>query len=170
MNILTITENFTLGGLETYIYDQFNQLRKYKDRLYIAHGEQFNPESIKRLKADKSFGPLKLGPGITARELYETVGVLREIISTNQIDVVHAHPYTSLIPAAFAAYQMRVPLVITLHGPSALTTVYGPNYLALLKEVVLPYIKLCVLCFNGNFSVGQIFRARTELCSLNQLD
>ncbi|MDT8897883.1 glycosyltransferase [Thermanaerothrix sp. 4228-RoL] len=161
MNILTITENFTLGGLETHIIDQYNQLRKYGDSLYIVHGEQFYPETINRLQPHKSFGPLKLGPSVTAQELYKSVEVLKDIISTYHIDVVHAHPYTSLIPAVFAASQMNTPLVITLHGPSAFTNVYGPIYLALLKEVVIPSSRyvLCVsmetLTFVKTFSKKQ---------------
>lgn len=141
--ILIVTEIFDIGGLETYICGEINQLSKIGWQVHLACGKRFRPDLVSQLTASITSG-LALGPEATQSDLMETVRMLKEIIEMHDVRVVHAHPFTALFPSLIAAELTRIPLVISLHGPASLSTSYGPYYDFLLNSIILPSAELVV--------------------------
>lgn len=142
-SILIITEIFDIGGAETQIRGEINQLSKLGWQVHLACGNHFRPDLIPPLTSSITSG-LALGPEATLSDLTVTVKILKKLIESHDIGVVHAHPFTSLFPSLIAAELTRTSLVITLHGPASLGTFYGPYYDFLLNSVILPSAELVV--------------------------
>jgi glycosyltransferase involved in cell wall biosynthesis len=68
--------------------------------------------------------------------MIDDVESIREIIRRDQIDVVHAHPFYSVIPAFFAAALENKPFLITVHGISSLFPADSLLYSNFLKGIV----------------------------------
>lgn len=135
-NILIVTENFTVGGLETYLSGEIRQLTEDGWKVHLAVGKQFEdaliPDGIASITRDLDFEPSQ-----SIESLWETVHSLRELIRTNKIDLVHAHPFISIFAAFIAAEFERTGFVLTLHGPTSIAS-YSPLHDLLLKQVILP--------------------------------
>ncbi len=139
-NILIVTENFTVGGLETYLSGEIRQLTEDGWKVHLAVGKQFDdallPDGIASITRDLNFEPSQ-----SIENLWETVHCLRKLIRTNKIDLVHAHPFISIFAAFIAAEFERTGFVITLHGPTSIAS-YSPLHEFLLKQVILPHTPL----------------------------
>lgn len=133
-SILIVTEQFTLGGLETHIQGEIRQLSEQGVAAHLAVGNAFDSAFVPPCVVSVTSG-LPLDPLANAGSLLEAIDQLRDIIRKHQIQAVHAHPFASFIPAAAAAELEAVPLVITLHGPASLTS-YGPIYDVLVRDVI----------------------------------
>ncbi len=76
------------------------------------------------------------------RRRLHSVGVLRRVLQTERIDVVHAHSRAASWLAYFATRGQRVPLVSTIHGRQhlhsgrGLFNVYGQRLLAICPNLV----------------------------------
>lgn len=135
-SVLIITELFEIGGLETHIAGEIACLENAGIRTHLATGSS-NNEALSSLKATSVTTDLKFGPTITTQELEETVERLRDIIHQKKIDCIHAHPFTSLIPALISAELEKIPFIVTLHGPASLAPCYGPIYEFILSTQIL---------------------------------
>ena len=139
-SILIVTEQLTLGGLETHIQGEIRQLAEHGITVHLACGSLFDdaflPSSISAV-----YSGIPLAASASAGDLLTAINKLRAIIREQEIEAVHAHPFTSIIPAVAAAELEGVPCAITLHGPASLTS-YGPAYDLLFKEIISIYMIL----------------------------
>lgn len=142
--LLVVTEHFAVGGLETYINTQADALAKQGWQLHLACGARFSSDT-----AGGRFTSVTQGLHVTAEAnlavLLTTVAQLRDIIRREKITAVHAHPFTTLLPALFAAKLEGVPLLVTLHGPTSVTGFYGPAYDYILTGLVAPFAERCLM-------------------------
>jgi glycosyltransferase involved in cell wall biosynthesis len=141
-SLLIVTELFTLGGLETHIRGEIENLTEAGVEVHLAVGKAFQDSLLPSGLTSTTHG-LPLGPDCSPEELLAAIDQLRKIIRQHGIECVHVHPFTSIIPAVVAAELERVPYVITLHGPASLAS-YGPIYDLLVRDVILPSAPLIV--------------------------
>ena len=142
-SILIITEQFTLGGLETHICGEITTLSKLGVGVYLATGKKFNGALLPINFHNITHG-IPLGSDSSSEDLLYSISELRQIIRTNSIDFVHIHPFTSIIPGAIAAELENIPFSITFHGPASLAEYYGPVHDFLVKSLILPIADLVV--------------------------
>lgn len=141
-SLLIVTEQFTLGGLETHIRGEVEHLIKAGVRVHLATGKAFEETLLPPGLASITHG-LPLGPECSLKELLSVIDHLRQIIRQHAIECVHVHPFTSIIPAVVAAELESVPYAITLHGPASMFS-YGPIYDLLVKDIILPSAPLII--------------------------
>lgn len=136
-SVLIITEQFTIGGLETHIQSEILYFVKNGYKVHLAVGTQFSdvllPQGVASVCRD-----LNISAAINSNQLIELVDDIRKIIQEKSIDLIHAHPFNSLIPSFLAAEEEGISLIITLHGPASLSGYSGPFYDFLLKSIILP--------------------------------
>lgn len=142
-SILIITEQFTLGGLETHIQSEVYFLRRKGFDVHLATGEQFSemllPQGVSSLTTGLNFGS-----SINIRQMIYLVNQIRKIVKDKSIDIIHAHPFNSLIPGLLAAEAERLPFILTLHGPLSVSGYGGAIYDLILKSIVLPHASITV--------------------------
>lgn len=116
-NILIITENFIYGGLETQIAGQVKYLNKNGVKCYLL---------CRRFESNLEVPFADIVPGfnfshdLTCLNLVDLVNQLTNYIKKNEIELIHAHPFFSFMPAALAAYECNIPMVYTIHGPASI--------------------------------------------------
>jgi len=136
-SILIVTQQFTIGGLETHIRGEIEQLSAMGIEVHLATGSTLDktllPSGLKSITAG-----LVLEPSATAQQTLKAIEKLRQLIREHRIDRLHIHPFTSIVPAAIAAELEAAPYALTLHGPDSLGSFYGPTFDAVLKDAVLP--------------------------------
>lgn len=133
--ILMVSESYRHGGVETYIETMSSWLHGKDCKLYLATGES-NENKVVHASIDKYYCGLKLSHNNSLDELLKTIDELRNIIREQNIDVVHAHPFGSIIPSVFAAKLENKKLVLTVHGPSTITSFSGTLYNDLLRYII----------------------------------
>lgn len=141
-SLLIVTEQFTLGGLETHIRGEIEHLSKAGVNVHLAIGKAFEEALLPSGLASIKHG-FPLGPECSPEELLSVIHHLRQIIRQHAIGCVHVHPFTSIIPAVVAAELESIPYAITLHGPASMAS-YGPIYDLLVKGIILPSAPLIV--------------------------
>lgn len=141
-SILIVTEQFTIGGLETHICGEISQLIKKGVQVHLVTGKNFNI-ALLPIGLSSLINDIPLDPTATPDELLIAINRLRQIIYEQSIDYMHVHPFTSIIPAIAAAELESIPVAITLHGPASLTS-YGPLYDFLFKHIILPNSELVI--------------------------
>lgn len=142
-SLLIVTEMFDVGGLETSIRGEIVALTRAGCHVHLATGPRFNPMLLPKEVASVTHH-LSLGPDASIADFTQAVDKLRRLIRDHAIDCVHAHPFTSLLPALIAAQQERVQSSLTLHGPASLAVYYGPIYDFILTSAILPSAGLVV--------------------------
>ena len=141
-SVLIVTEQFTLGGLETHISGEIKQLSEQGLSVHLAVGTAFEETFLPPCVSSVASG-IPFEPSASAGDLLTAIDRLRNVIRQYSIDAVHVHPFTSIIPAVAAAELEGIPFAITFHGPGSLSS-FGPTYDFLLKEVILPSAPLIV--------------------------
>lgn len=125
-HILIVSENYTMGGLETNIAGQIRVLASEGVRFTIATGRNAARSALPS-EIDNAYLDLPLA--IRDAELErEAADRIARIIEEDGVDLVHAHPFASIIPSFLAAEETGVPLVCTLHGPDSVSGVFGREY------------------------------------------
>ncbi|MGE0807710.1 MAG: glycosyltransferase [Burkholderiaceae bacterium] len=137
MNFLLVTELFARGGLETQLAGQVRQLARIGHRVHVSCGNTLHGDPFDGAAASLTDG-VPLGAAEHLGGFLAAVDALADLIARHEIDVVHAHPFASLLPAWFAAQRCGKPFVLTLHGPLSAQASYGPLHEALLYGVLLP--------------------------------
>ncbi|MDD2409547.1 MAG: glycosyltransferase [Bacilli bacterium] len=116
MNILIISENFLKGGLETYLYTMYNEL-KNKNNIYFCFGKFDTGLNIDKKSIITDF---KFSPNSSISEFINDVNKLIEIIHDKKIDLIIANPFYSLFPTVFAANITNTKIVYLYHGMGSL--------------------------------------------------
>jgi len=116
MNILTITDGFTKGGLETHINTYYNAL-KDDNNLIFCFGYYAEYGYLQNAKIITGF---HFSSSATIKEFCSDVNKLIKIINDNDIDVIHVHPFYCIFPAIFAANITNTKLIYTYHGRASI--------------------------------------------------
>lgn len=136
-SLLIITEAFEVGGVETHIAVEAEQLAREGWDVHMICGSRFSPTlvpaSIKSLLVDAA-----VGPEASISEFLESIDRIVALAREKEVVAIHAHPFTSMISGLVCASLLRVPLMVTLHGPSSIAGTYGAAYDFLLSSLVFP--------------------------------
>lgn len=142
-SLLIVTEAFDLGGVETYIQGEIVALVQQGWEVHLACGRQFSPQLVPPELTSLTSG-LELGPDISIATFLQTIDRLRALVRELGIAVIHAHPFSSLVPSLACAEKEGLPMVVTLHGPSSVVGSYGAGYDFLNTQLVLPGASMVV--------------------------
>ncbi|UXI00542.1 glycosyltransferase [Photobacterium sp. TY1-4] len=153
--ILVVTESFNIGGVETYISTQARVLKENGCRIHLAAGENFN-QSLDFSDFDTIDYNLKLNYDTTLSELNRTISELRKIIKKYEIDIVHTHPFHSILPAVIAAKIENIPVMLTLHGPVSIEGFFGPEYDFVLNDLISKYVDLTLAVSEEVYALAQL--------------
>ena len=123
MNILHIAENYTSGGFETHLRTLSQSLNKEHESFFAF--SNFEPV-MKNPFSDKVATGFHFNLDVSIKDFISDVEELLSLINKNRIDIIHAHPFHSLIPSFFAASISQKPLVITFHGDSSFNFIWTP--------------------------------------------
>lgn len=121
--VLIVTENFSTGGLETYIEGQIRQLKNLNYRVVVATGS--TGDLVDALGVDKSYTGINFNFVSDRNNLLTATTRLKKIILDESVDIVHAHPFLSIPAAYLACNETGVKFLYTLHGPSSVENGYG---------------------------------------------
>ncbi|MFL9583174.1 glycosyltransferase [Stenotrophomonas sp. AB1(2024)] len=136
-SLMIITEAFELGGVETYIQNEAIELTRQGWDVHLVCGRRFArtllPDGLASLTTD-----MAIGPEASIHEFLDAVDGIVALARRHQVSAIHAHPFTSTIPAMMCAALLRVPFFVTLHGPSSIAGSYGAAYDFMLASLVLP--------------------------------
>lgn len=116
MNILIISEQYKIGGLETNIATITGKLDK--NNFFFAFGEFTGKLSALR---QNIFTGFHFNNSSTINDFREDVEKLVDIIKTKKIDAINVHPFYSIFPAIFAAHLTNTKLFLTNHGLASFT-------------------------------------------------
>ena len=103
---------------------------KERHNFYFAFGEY---NSNLDLKQSKIYDGFKFNESASVQDFCMDVQKLVEIITDNNIDVIHVHPFYSVFPAVFAAKITNTPIVYSFHGYGSLNFPYQINDVILLQ-------------------------------------
>lgn len=136
-SLMIVTEAFELGGVETHIADEIRVLSSLGWEVHLVCGHRFSsllvPDEVATVT--NSVG---LGAEADIAEFLSAVDTLKAIAVSNDVSIIHAHPFTSKLVAAACAQALQIPLCVTLHGPSSIVGSYGPAYDFMMGAMVLP--------------------------------
>ncbi|MDQ0244811.1 GT2 family glycosyltransferase/glycosyltransferase involved in cell wall biosynthesis [Bacillus fengqiuensis] len=166
MRILIITERFMYGGLETQLISQVKYLKSNGHQVFLATKE-VHKNFAKDLLVDKLITGLPIDPDATADDLYFLVEHLSAFIFENEIDLIHAHPFVSLVPATFLAAKCQVPFVLTIHGPMSYKSMYGEFYDQLLRTLTFPMASLTFCVSDEVKTIAEAYVDKSKLKILN---
>ncbi|MDI6889847.1 MAG: glycosyltransferase [Thermodesulfovibrionales bacterium] len=127
MKILIITENFRTGGLETQIMGFCRYLKNSGHEVYLISGIGSRTFPLKEI-IDKNILEVDMRPDLPTKEAIDSINRTVSFIKDIDPDVLHLHPFTSIIYGGIGAAVLQKPYVITLHGPLSLTYGYNPSY------------------------------------------
>ena len=127
MNILVVSENLLYGGLETRMQDFSNYCALHGNSVWFAVNG-FDEEFNRSLDIHKIYRNLDMAFSDNAKNICRVVDKLCDIIRENDIDVIEAHPFSSILPAMMAANAMQKPVVITIHGAANVLEAYNDPY------------------------------------------
>jgi hypothetical protein len=136
-NILVVSEFFSVGGLETQILGQIETLGAMGCRMHLATSSPPSEAAIRAFASCAFDVPMSYGR--SARDLLSAIEQLNDICGAERVDLIHAHPFLSMIIAGCVAQQQHLPLAVTLHGPLS-TGVGGQESIANLmwEKSILP--------------------------------
>lgn len=137
MNILVITDQFIVGGLETHINTYYESLKKNNNFVFIFDKYVDNGY----LKDAKIYcDNFHFNFNVTISEFCEDVQRILNIIIDEKIDIIHVHPFYCLFPTIFAANIAKKKIVFTCHGRGSVTYYNGINDTLLYSFAIKEYI------------------------------
>jgi glycosyltransferase involved in cell wall biosynthesis len=135
MKILIVTENFTMGGLETHLLSQIKTLGDAGHEFFVACS---NYKDYGIIDSRMISATLSQGKRSTNGDIITESKKIADLARWFDADIIHAHPFNTIIPSVFAGYLTRKPVFVTLHGtPSIHMFGYGvrnPLYEKLLNS------------------------------------
>lgn len=124
-NILIISEIYKFGGVETQIAGQVRHLTSKGLEFHLMCQTFDGDLSIPFSKITKGviFSErstcLDVSENVSCSELSRLVDYIANYIKTNNIDMIHVHPFATVLPAVLAAELCKIPIVFTIHGPAS---------------------------------------------------
>jgi len=155
-SVLIVVERFVYGGVETSIANEVTQLSQQGVDVHLAVGSEWKsaiiPGNLVSITTDLDFSS-----SCTASSFLKSVDILRNIIQKNKIDIVHVHPFSSILAGFTAAELEEIPCVHTVHGPATLATYFGPFYNFLYMIIILPSLPLIYCVSEETFDIVENF-------------
>ena len=138
LKILFVYEQYLAGGFETHLDAMIEALVETGATIYCLGGSDLSKSPAYHLVKQSITTDFRTfsGSTIEAASLQIAGLVVRE-----QIDLVHAHPFLSFLPAALGAIRAGVPFGATFHGPADLpfwSSYFGGFFVESLTKFVLP--------------------------------
>ncbi len=133
MNILHVLSQFEVTGAETYAAALIQQQVRQRHSAFIVS------DTLSK-KVPAEYIPLTIGQRDLSNRL-RNMRMLREIIRSRNIHVVHAHSRAASWVAYFATRKSEVPLISTVHGrqhvhlSSKLFNIYGEKIIAICEGI-----------------------------------
>ncbi|MGL4766701.1 MAG: glycosyltransferase [Formosimonas sp.] len=154
-SFLFVTEQFTIGGVETRLQGEMAYLSSLGHEVHLATGgsliHSLLPEKLSSVTTSLNFSP---NPSV--QSFCETVERLRFLIRSMNVSCVLVHPFTPSIPSFIAAALEGVSLKYTVHGPSSLNMQpYGYLVDFLFKHIFLPHVSEVVCVSEESFELAQ---------------
>jgi len=146
-NVLVISEQFTKGGLEIHILNQVVGLKDDVNFIF-AFGKY---EENEKLKNNKIYNIGSFSSEYTVSKFYEQVKTLLDIVEKEKIDVIHAHPFMSLLPAMFTSVISGKPMIYTLHGGPSLSMYSDVFTYSFLQRFFFNYLDQEVIAVRKGF-------------------
>lgn len=137
-NILVVSETFLGGGLETQLVGQARYLAGRGIRMHLATASSRNPLADEVFASSLYDLSMNRGP----EDVRDMVARLGAFVDEHEVDVVHAHPFLSLLIGMIVAHQKRLPLVATLHGPASVSVGDDTIFDLLFQKALLPEASL----------------------------
>lgn len=116
MNILVVSESFSMGGLETHINTLYEG-SKEKNKFVFAFGKYKKGEYLKDAIIEEDF---HFSFDSTVKDFLEDVDRLIEIIDKHNVDTIICHPFYSVFPAVFAAHLTDTTISYVCHGSGSI--------------------------------------------------
>lgn len=135
-NILIVSENFLLGGLETHILSHCEMLDDIGHNIYFATSDQSDITLIEKYL--KNVLLINNFSSTSGTDIIYHFNKLKKFIIDNNIDYIQIHPYVTSIVTAAVAENLGVPYSFTAHGPLNFSPIFGEVYNSLIFEKVLP--------------------------------
>jgi len=136
MNILVITEAFKSGGLETQTVGFCKQMKKLGHKVFFVTGKGSRTELLAELTGDNVL-EVDINPTITGYDTINTINQIVKFALSRGCDLVHCHPFISIIIGGLVAAEIKKPFTISLHGPASMGIVYGSVYRLFLETLFL---------------------------------
>lgn len=116
MKILIVSESFLKGGLETYLYTMYEELKSNNEMFFsVANfGSELN------INKESIFINFKFSSTTNISDFVNDVENLVEIIKIKNIDLIVVNPFYSFYSAIFAAHITNTKLVYIYHGMASL--------------------------------------------------
>lgn len=135
MKFLIVTEKFKAGGAETHIAGFCKSLKALGHEVYLICGKGGRTQTLREIIGNNIF-EVDFSPFLSGREVLKSIYELLSLIERIDPDLLHLHPFTSIIYGGISASLTGKPYVVTLHGPQSLVYWYNLNY-RLFLEVIL---------------------------------
>ncbi len=119
MNIALVTQHFRRGGLETHLGGFARAVQGHGHRLSMITGAGADVQALRECLGDRVLHVAWPDPLSTAAAL-DVVDRIAAFCRAQDVEVLHVHPFLSLSLGALAAARLRIPYVLTVHGPSNL--------------------------------------------------
>ena len=114
INILVATDRLAAGGLETHLETIFKYLKQNFPINIFFYSKVENSETFRRIsKFIDDFIEKK------STNILESTEEIKDILSHNFIDVLHLHPFSTIISGFIAGVEKNTPVSITLHGKAS---------------------------------------------------
>jgi GT2 family glycosyltransferase/glycosyltransferase involved in cell wall biosynthesis len=127
MKVLIITENFRTGGLETQILGFCRYLTNSGHEVHLISGVGSRTLPLREIIGDHIL-EVDMRPNISSKEAIASINRIASYAKEIQPDILHLHPFTSIIYGGIAASLVNKPYVVTIHGPLSLTYGYNITY------------------------------------------
>jgi glycosyltransferase involved in cell wall biosynthesis len=145
VNIVVVSERFHQGGLETHLGGFMREVQRRGHRVSMITGAR---ERLGLVRGSVSGGvlalewpqPLTAGAALTAVEL------MAEFCRAQDAHLLHLHPFLTLSLGCLTAARLRLPFVLTLHGPSNLRPEAAQGGPPVLKRIVSAASKVYGVC------------------------
>ncbi|TAN61230.1 glycosyltransferase family 1 protein, partial [bacterium] len=115
MNILILANHFNAGGISSYILNLSRGLISRGHKVYVASGGGDWIERVEACGAKNIYLPLRTKSIISPKLLFAYC-VLKKIIKSEGIDIIHAQTRVSGVLASWVSHNTGVPFVSTAHG------------------------------------------------------
>jgi glycosyltransferase involved in cell wall biosynthesis len=119
VNIALVTQHFRRGGLETHLGGFARAIKAHGHRLSLVTGAGAQVEALRESLDDRLL-QVAWPDSLSAGAALDVVERLADFCRAQHVELLHVHPFLSVALGALAAARLRIPYVLTLHGPSNL--------------------------------------------------
>lgn len=113
MNVLLVTMEMNIGGAETHILELAKELKRRNHNVFVASAGGKLVAELEEFGVTHVEAPLK---DKKPNDVLSSIKIIRNIIRTNKIDIVHAHARIPGFICGYVCKREKVHFVTTIHG------------------------------------------------------